>query len=284
MGRQWRPDSLPDSAWRPLPGLTRLARAEEQDSAAGGRDRRLVAGTSRPILASIYFRRKAGRRVYAYLRWSENGSTSEQFVCEVDRQTRTENLILGWSVATERRMLTADPTQRGIVARPSGQGSWAATETVRRQMQANRSRDTRPELALRSSLHELGLRYRVAARPVQEVRRTADVVFTKARVAVFLDGCFWHGCPEHHRPARRNEEFWREKIARNRERDAETDNLLVTHGWTVVRIWEHEDPSDAAERVRVVLVSKGNTGNRRPPTGTPSPANSVERRLSRQAR
>ncbi|WP_345390603.1 hypothetical protein [Nonomuraea salmonea] len=78
-------------------------------------------------------------------------------------------------------------------------------------MKANRSRDTRPELALRRAVHALGLRYRVASRPLPELRRTADMVFTKAKVAIFMDGCFWHGCPEHHTSAVRNSDYWAQK-------------------------------------------------------------------------
>jgi DNA mismatch endonuclease, patch repair protein len=256
MGRQWREGSLDDSAWRPPSGLSRSARAAEQDAAAGGRERRVVSGTSRPVLASIYFRRTAGRRVYAYLRWAENGRTTEQFVCEVDRGTRAENLSFAWTSAHDRKLLAATKVEDAESSSPAERPSWAASEVVRKQMQANRSRDTRPELALRSRLHELGLRYRVAARPLPDVRRTADLVFTRARVAVFLDGCFWHGCPEHHRPSRRNEEFWHEKIAHNRERDAETDSLLEAAGWTVIRVWEHEQPDLAAQRVRAVVLSR----------------------------
>lgn len=116
-------------------------------------------------------------------------------------------------------------------------------------MRANKGRDTRPELALRSAVHRLGLRYRVGIRPLPAIRRTADITFTRARVAVFLDGCFWHGCPEHHRPSNLNHEFWATKIESTRARDAETDRLLRENGWTVLRIWEHEDPVKAAERV-----------------------------------
>ncbi|MFQ6397620.1 very short patch repair endonuclease [Nocardia sp. KC 131] len=116
-------------------------------------------------------------------------------------------------------------------------------------MQANRSRDTRPELALRRAVHALGLRYRVAARPVPSLRRTADLVFIGPKVAVFLDGCFWHGCPEHHTVAVRNGAYWAEKVAKNRMRDADTDRRLAAAGWAVVRIWEHEDPLPAARRV-----------------------------------
>ncbi len=116
-------------------------------------------------------------------------------------------------------------------------------------MQANKSRDTKPELRLRRAVHARGLRYRVAARPIPELRRTADLVFTRAKIAVFVDGCFWHGCPEHHTVAKTNAEFWAAKVVRNRERDRETDVLLRSRGWQVIRIWEHEATEDAVERV-----------------------------------
>ncbi|MDA0564661.1 very short patch repair endonuclease [Streptomonospora sp. S1-112] len=120
-------------------------------------------------------------------------------------------------------------------------------------MRGNRSRDTKPELRLRSLLHQWGLRYRVAARPLPKVRRTADIVFSKVKVAVFVDGCYWHGCPQHLRPATVNSGFWNEKIAANRARDAETNRLLREAGWTVVRVWEHEDPAEAAARVAATV-------------------------------
>jgi DNA mismatch endonuclease (patch repair protein) len=120
-------------------------------------------------------------------------------------------------------------------------------------MQANRGRDTRPERVLRSAVHALGLRYRVNIRPLPGLRRTADLVFPRAKVAVFLDGCFWHGCPEHLRPARINEGFWSTKITGNRQRDEDTDRQLAKAGWAVVRVWEHEDPQVAADRVAAVV-------------------------------
>lgn len=107
-------------------------------------------------------------------------------------------------------------------------------------MQGNRSRDTSPELAVRRALHAMGLRYRVAARPLPSLRRTADIVFRPARVAVFVDGCFWHGCPEHYRPPSSNVEYWAPKILRNQERDLETTTALEAAGWTVLRYWEHD--------------------------------------------
>lgn len=127
--------------------------------------------------------------------------------------------------------------------------SWASTPGVRRGMQANRSRDTAPEMAIRRRVHAAGLRYRVDSRPLRELNRRADLVFTRAKVAVFVDGCFWHGCPEHHTAARTNATFWAEKIRRNHERDIETDRLLSDSGWTVIRAWEHDDPGDVASAV-----------------------------------
>jgi len=116
-------------------------------------------------------------------------------------------------------------------------------------MLANRSRDTKPELALRSLLHARGLRYRVDFKPLASLRNRADVVFTKARVAVFVDGCFWHGCPEHYYPSKTNTEYWAPKIEANRDRDARVNDLLREAGWTVIRIWEHQNPAIAAADV-----------------------------------
>jgi DNA mismatch endonuclease (patch repair protein) len=116
-------------------------------------------------------------------------------------------------------------------------------------MQANRPRDTKPELALRRAVHARGLRYYVNRRPVKAVRRTADLLFPRLRLAVFLDGCFWHGCPEHHTAAKTNAAFWAEKVETNRRRDAGTNDLLAQVGWTVVRVWEHEAADEAADRI-----------------------------------
>lgn len=128
-------------------------------------------------------------------------------------------------------------------------GSWASSVARRHVMQGNRSRDTRPELLVRSAVHAMGLRYRVAERPLRDVRRTADMVFRRARVAVFCDGCFWHGCPDHYKPPRRNSDYWHPKIERNIQRDRETDGLLLAAGWIPLRFWEHEDPLNVAQRI-----------------------------------
>ncbi len=120
-------------------------------------------------------------------------------------------------------------------------------------MQGNRGRDTKPEMALRRMLHARGLRYFVNRRPLPGLRRTVDLLFPRARVAVFVDGCFWHGCPEHHTVARANAEYWEEKVRRNRERDADTDVKLRSEGWMVVRLWEHQDVIDAANQVEAAV-------------------------------
>ncbi len=123
-------------------------------------------------------------------------------------------------------------------------------------MQANKGRDTKPEMALRSAVHALGLRYRVATPPLKGLRRTADLVFRKARVAVFLDGCFWHGCPEHHTVAATNARFWADKVKQNEERDRDTDRRLAEAGWLSLRFWEHEDSLQAALKVREVVAAR----------------------------
>lgn len=124
-------------------------------------------------------------------------------------------------------------------------------------MRANRGRDTGPELAVRRALHARGLRYRVDHPLPFDRRRRADVAFTRAKVAVFIDGCFWHGCPEHGITPRTNTEFWRAKIARNRARDVDTTVRLEAMGWAVLRFWEHHPTADAVEAVvRAVTRSR----------------------------
>jgi DNA mismatch endonuclease (patch repair protein) len=114
---------------------------------------------------------------------------------------------------------------------------------------ANQSRNTSPERLLRSALHRRGLRFRVHQRPEASVRTTADVLFRRARVAVFVDGCFWHCCPEHGNMPKSNRSWWEAKLQANVERDRRTDAALRERGWCVVRVWEHELPDDAAALV-----------------------------------
>lgn len=135
--------------------------------------------------------------------------------------------------------------------------SWATSRGVRASMQANRRKDTGPELAIRRRLHAAGLRYRVDFAPLaDDQRHRADIVFTRRRIAVFIDGCFWHGCPTHYVAPRANSEYWSAKVARNTERDAETNARLAAAGWVVLRFWEHEPAADVAAAV-IGVVSAG---------------------------
>lgn len=122
-------------------------------------------------------------------------------------------------------------------------------------MQRQGRRDTVPELAVRRELWRRGLRYRVDVSPVAGMRRRADIVFTRARVAVYVDGCFWHRCPMHATTPKANREWWAAKLDANVRRDRDTDQRLAELGWTVVRLWEHEDPMTAADRVAEAVRS-----------------------------
>lgn len=135
-------------------------------------------------------------------------------------------------------------------APPADPSSWASSEATRRTMLGNRSSDTHPELALRRALRAAGLTgYRLRWPVPGAPRRSVDVAFVGRRVAVMVDGYFWHGCPEHGTAPRRNGGYWGPKIQRNRERDADTDRLLREHSWAVVRLWEHETVEDAVAAV-----------------------------------
>ena len=144
----------------------------------------------------------------------------------------------------------ADSSDTSTV-RPAARASAPAPSSpaVRDRFRRQRARDTAPELALRRLLHARGLRYRVDVAPLPGLRRRADLVFTRARLAVFVDGCFWHRCPQHGASPRNNAEWWRDKLDRNVQRDRDTDQVLSDSGWQVLRVWEHEPADLAAERV-----------------------------------
>jgi len=131
---------------------------------------------------------------------------------------------------------------------------------VRAVMQGNRGHDTSPERAIRSAIHARGLRFRKQVSPLPGLRCRADFIFPKERVAVFVDGCFWHGCPIHGRRPTRNSEYWQDKFARNRARDERNNVVLAENGWAVIRAWEHEPVDKVAARVQAeVLRRRGNT-------------------------
>ncbi|WJV48487.1 very short patch repair endonuclease [Streptomyces flavofungini] len=124
-----------------------------------------------------------------------------------------------------------------------------SSPSVSARMSLQGSRDTAPEIAVRRLLHAAGLRYRVNV-PVPGIpRRTIDIAFGKAKIAVFMDGCFWHGCPDHATNPKANAEWWRTKLDKNMTRDRDTSRHLEAEGWIVLRFWEHERPEDVAAAV-----------------------------------
>jgi DNA mismatch endonuclease, patch repair protein len=125
--------------------------------------------------------------------------------------------------------------------------------SVARRMSRQPRRDTAPEVALRRELHSRGMRFRVDWPPPGLPRRRADIAFTRRRVAVFVDGCFWHACPLHRTTPASNADWWAAKLQANVERDRDTDEHLRLFGWTVLRFWEHEDPVSAADVVEVAV-------------------------------
>lgn len=126
-----------------------------------------------------------------------------------------------------------------------------SSEKRSRLMSRVRQYDTAPEMLLRRALWSAGLRYRL--RPSPKLPGSPDLVFTKAKIAVFVDGCFWHGCPIHGTQPKSNVEFWRRKIARNQERDGQVDNKLTLLGWRVARMWQHEIEKDVTICVDRIL-------------------------------
>ncbi|MEV4176694.1 very short patch repair endonuclease [Nonomuraea sp. NPDC049709] len=143
----------------------------------------------------------------------------------------------------KRRQARAQAHQRGLYPAPLNEGR-------SRNMQANRRANTKPEVVLRSALHRLGYRYRKDLRlDLGDVKVRPDIVFTARKVAVFVDGCFWHVCPVHGRQPTTNEWYWTPKLRRNMERDRTVNAALKAAGWQVVRLWEHEALASAVEAV-----------------------------------
>ena len=146
--------------------------------------------------------------------------------------------------------------------------SWASSEGVRRSMRSNRSRDTHPEVALRSALHAAGLRFRKYYRPIPGSRSEVDVAFSRWKVAVFLDGCFWHGCPQHATRPVLHGEWWAAKLEANAARDTRTNRMLSEAGWTVLRFWEHEATDEVVAKVREGIALRRGAQSRQGPTLT----------------
>jgi len=138
----------------------------------------------------------------------------------------------------------------------TGANSFASTDEVRMRMQRQARRDTGLELALRKSLYSRGMRYRVQCQLIP--RRTSDIVFTGARVVIDVRSCFWHNCPVHGKVPSSNTDWWRAKLQRTMERDADTEARLAAAGWLVVIVWEHDDLQQSAESIANLVRSRGN--------------------------
>jgi DNA mismatch endonuclease (patch repair protein) len=132
----------------------------------------------------------------------------------------------------------------------------ATDPTVSARMKRVRRSDTEPELLLRKELFRRGLRYRLDVRPIATSRTKPDIVFPGPKVAVFVDGCFWHQCPEHGTMPKSNRSWWKEKLDANVARDRRADEALSEAGWTVIRVWEHDDVVKAAKRVQRALSGR----------------------------
>ena len=128
-------------------------------------------------------------------------------------------------------------------------------------MRRQARRDTKPEMLLRRALFARGLRYRVDRAPLSGLRRRADIVFAAAKVAVYVDGCFWHSCPQHATVPKNNQQWWIDKLDANVRRDRDTDRQLIDAGWRVVRVWEHEDMQAAADRVMKAVRPESSYGD-----------------------
>ncbi len=153
--------------------------------------------------------------------------------------------------------ITANTTTR----RPRKNVPVASSEAIRLRMSNTKRRDTKPEVALRSTLHRMDFRFRVDV-PINGSRRRSDIVFPSDWVVVYVDGCFWHSCPDHGTIPKQNREWWTEKLAANRVRDEDTDAKLVADGWKVFRFWEHDDPCAAAAAVRDELLAQRQVSRR----------------------
>jgi len=141
-------------------------------------------------------------------------------------------------------------------------GSWATNAATRTSMLGNRSRDTKPELLVRRALHARGFRFRVDLRPEPTLRTRADIVFTRRRIAIYVDGCFWHGCPTHGTSPKTNAEYWTPKLARNIERDLESTAALEQRGWVVLRFWSHEPVAEVVARIAAAVRATDHAGVR----------------------
>ncbi|MBF4615832.1 DNA mismatch endonuclease Vsr [Curtobacterium sp. VKM Ac-1376] len=182
-------------------------------------------------------------------RWTCQSRRSER-----PRPTRADQPL--HHIAVHRRSVHRSPlgsSTHRILSEDRSVETWEADDARRRHMARFGRRDTAPELALRRELHRRGRRFFVDRRVSSLCGVRPDLVFPRARIAVFVDGCFWHYCEDHAHLPKANAELWRRKLLANRQRDAQNQAILVVEGWRVLRFWEHERPEDAAAPVEHAL-------------------------------
>jgi DNA mismatch endonuclease (patch repair protein) len=132
----------------------------------------------------------------------------------------------------------------------------ASSPLASSRMRKVRQRGTKRELEIRSALHKIGMRFRVQITPLEDLRRQADIAFRREKIAIFIDGCFWHGCPIHRTLPKSNTEWWTEKLQANIRRDEDTNLRLREAGWLVLRFWEHEETTQIVQIVQRCLKER----------------------------
>lgn len=166
-------------------------------------------------------------------------------------------------------MATSFAKRSAITSQPWADVPQPLDDVIRRRMKAQGRRDTKPELMIRRKLHARGYRFRVDFKPEPDLRCRGDIVFTRRRLVIFIDGCFWHGCPVHATAPKNNAEWWAAKIAANQERDGRNTRALRERGWAVLRIWEHTVVDEAVTAVISALDARS-TGGRTSDSGRAS--------------
>jgi len=193
-----------------------------------------------------------GRQVPA----SEGAGNSSGVQCHRHAYSVSRGIVPGCRLG-RRDLFPSIANQRSILMSGAMTSTWNTSAQTAHRMSRQARRDTRPEVAIRSLLHRTGQRFRVS-HPVPELPRcTIDIAFTRRRVAVFVDGCFWHSCPEHGTSPKTNASRWAAKLESNRARDRRVDSHLTERGWKVLRAWEHEDAATVCMQILCCLHEAG---------------------------
>ncbi len=157
---------------------------------------------------------------------------------------------MGFSDQAEQRSIASHNGEKRSRTPPP------SSEAARQRMRATRQHGTKPEVALRGALNQLGIVYHVDQSPVSGLKSRPDLIFEDTRIAVYVDGCFWHSCPIHGTLPKSNRQWWQAKLEANRQRDAKANDVLASAGWYVVRVWEHADPITVAKELADLIAQR----------------------------